>query len=344
MAKKVKEVNQEETVEESKVSSQMKAILDSIEKRFGKEAISGTALEVEFLKTGSIGLDNVLGGGWAKGRIVELIGWESSGKSTIALHAAAECQKQGKAVVYVDMEHALDPFYAQALGVNVDIKSGLWYMSQPDNGETALEIVREFAKSDEVGLIVVDSVTALIPKAVIAGEAGDSKMGLLARLMSSMLPTLIAPAKKSGVVILFIGQLREKIGIFFGNNETTTGGHALKFYASQRVNISRSGQTKDGEEVTANGCKCKIVKNKVSPPFKVCKFDICFGKGIDKVTEVIDFAVEMDIVTKKGAGWYSYGETKLGQGMDSVKNLMEDNIELFKEIENKVKDNLKAVK
>jgi len=325
---------------EVKEGNSIDAILGRIESRFGKEAIVGNQVETEFLPTGSLTLNNCLGGGFAKGRIVEVLGWESSGKSTIALHTAAECQKQGKVVVYVDMEHAMDEFYANALGVNTKREDGLWYLSQPDSGETALEIVREFAKSEQVGLIVVDSVTALIPRAVIDGEAGDSKMGLLARLMSSMLPTLISPAKKSGAVILFIGQLREKIGVMFGNPETTTGGHALKFYASQRVQVSRSGQTKDGDEVLANGCKCKVIKNKVAPPFRTALFSIEFGKGIDKLGEIIDLAVEYDIIQKKGAGWMSYEEAKLGQGVDAVKQTLQDNPDLLDEITNKVKQQI----
>jgi recombination protein RecA len=323
-----------------KESVKISDVVANVKKRFGDEAIAGVSKNVEWLNTGSIGLNQALGGGWAKGRIVELFGWESSGKSTLALHASAECQKEGKVVAYIDMEHALDPFYAEALGVDTSEKSGLWYLSQPDDGETALEIVREFAKSDEVGLIVVDSVSALLPRAVIAGEAGDQKIGLLARLMSQMVPTLIAPAKKSGAVIMFIGQLREKIGISWGDPSVTTGGNALKFYSSQRAQVARSGQDKDGDEIVANGTRVKVIKNKVAPPFKQTKFFIEFGTGIDKLREVIDVAVELGIINKKGAGWMSYGDTKLGQGVDAVKILLEDNPELLEEIQEKINEEL----
>ena len=314
-------------------------IISSIEKRFGKEAISGTHNECGFVSSGSIGLDLALGGGYAQGRIIEIMGWESSGKSSVALHLASEVQKLGKIVAYIDMEHAMDLEYAN----NLDVKTegDLWYMSQPDNGEEGLEIAREFLKSEDVGLIVIDSVTALVPKAVLQGEAGDSKMALLARLMSSMLPTMIAQARKTGCIILFINQYRDKLGITWGPTTTTSGGNALKFYASQRLEIARAGQEKDKEteEVTANKTRVKVIKNKVAPPFRKAEFNIVFGKGIDKVQEVIDIAVEMEIIKKAGS-WFSYDEVKLGQGNDSVKTIMEDNPELFEEINGKIRKNL----
>jgi recombination protein RecA len=314
-------------------------VISSIEKRFGKEAISGTKTECEFVSSGSINLDIALGGGYAKGRIIELMGWESSGKSSLAFHLASEIQKLNKVVAYIDMEHAVDLDYINNLDVKTD--GNLWYMSQPENGEEGIEIAREFLKSEEVGLIVVDSVTALIPKAVLLGEAGDSKMGLQARLMSSMLPTMIAQARKTGCIVLFINQYREKIGVMFGSPTTTTGGNALKFYASQRLEVARAGQEKDKDgEVTANKTRVKVVKNKVAPPFRKAEFDIVFGKGIDKVQEIIDIAIEMEIIKKAGS-WYSYGEVKLGQGAESVKTIMEDNPELFDEINNKIRKNLK---
>lgn len=322
----------------------IKSVLKNIETRFGKEAIAGKQTGVKFLSTGSIGLDDALGGGWAKGRVVEIHGWESSGKSTLALHAAAECQKEGKIVAYIDAEHALDAKYANNLGVNTSEKCGLWYLSQPNNGEEALEIGREFAACKDVGLVIFDSNTSMIPKAIIAGEAGDSKMGLQARMFSSMLPTFIAPIKKSDCVVLVIGQLREKIGVMFGNPETTTGGNALKFYTSQRVRVSKSsgGNVKDGDQVIANGTKCKVIKNKVAPPLKTCEFAIEFGVGIDKVSELIDYAVEFDVIKRSGA-WYSYGETRLGQGQVKTKALMLDNPELVDEVREKVFNKLKGI-
>lgn len=315
-------------------------VVKNVEKRFGKEAIVGGKVEVEFVSSGSLGLDIALGGGYAKGRIVELFGWESSGKSTLALHLAAEIQALGKKVVYVDMENALDVYYAEALGVNISFdENSNFILSQPDDGETAMEIVREFLKSEEVGLIVIDSVSALLPKAVIQGEAGDAKIGLQARLMSSMLPTLLQNAKKNNTIVLFINQLREKIGVMFGNPQTTMGGKALGFYASQRLEVARCGQEKDGDEVTANKTRVKVVKNKVAPPFKKCEFLIEFGTGIDKIDELINLGVDYSVIKKSGS-WYSYGDVKLGQGVVGVKAILEDNPELYEEIKSKVYETL----
>lgn len=315
-------------------------VIKAVEKKFGKEAIVGAKVEVEFVSSGSIGLDIAMGGGFAKGRIAEMFGWESSGKSTLALTLAAEVQKLGKKVVYIDMENALDVYYAEALGVNISFEEDSnFILSQPDDGETALEIMREFLKSEEVGLIVLDSVGALLPKAVILGEAGDSKMGLAARLMSSMLPTLLQNAKKSGCIVLFINQLREKIGVMFGNPQTTMGGKALGFYASQRLEVARCGQEKDGDEVVANKTRVKVVKNKVAPPFKKAEFNIEFGSGIDKIAELVDIGVEFSVIKKAGS-WYSYNETKLGQGAAGVKSILQDNPELYEEITLKIYETL----
>jgi recombination protein RecA len=313
----------------------------SIEKRFGKEAIAGKKANVEFVSSGSLALDIALGGGYAKGRVIELFGWESSGKSTLALHLASEIQKLGGKVAYIDIEQAMDLDYADALGVDCDItkENPMFFLSQPDDGESAIEIAREFLKADDIKLIVIDSVTALTPRAVISGEAGDSKMGLQARLMSSMLPTLTSPAKKTGCIVLFINQLREKIGVMFGSPNTTTGGNALKFYATQRIEISRIGQEKIDDEVIANKSRAKVVKNKVAPPFRKAEFNIVFGEGIDKITELINIAVEYEIIDKKGS-WYNYGEVKLGQGMAGVKIIMQDNPELTEEITNKLYEKL----
>jgi len=315
--------------------SSIESIVKSIENRFGNEAICKKQEGIKFLSTGSLTLDVALGGGWAKGRICSIYGLESSGKSSIALHTAAECQKEGKIVVYIDSEHALDEVYANSLGVDTSQKNGLWYLIQPSSGEEALEIGREFAKSTDVGLIVFDSDTSMIPKAIIEGEAGDQKMGLAARMFSSMIPTFVKPAMDSSCVVLFIGQMRQKIGVLYGDPWTTTGGNALKFYASQRVKIARSGQTKDGDVILANGTKCKVEKNKVFPPFRTAEFNIVFGKGIDKMQEIIDLSIQYDIIQKKGAGWMSYGEIKLGQGDNVVKQLLSDNPEMMQEIREK---------
>ena len=315
-------------------------VLANIEKKLGKDIIVGNKIEVEFVSSGSIGLDFALGGGYAKGRVIELYGWESSGKTTLALHLAAEIQKLGGTVAYIDMEQAMDLEYAENLGVEIDFDSkDKFLLSQPENGEQALELVRELLKADKVQLIVFDSVGALNPKAKLQGDIGDAKMGLEARLMSSTLPMLISDAKKTGCIILFINQKREKIGVMFGNPETTMGGNALKFYASQRLDVSRFGQEKDGDEVTANKTRVKVVKNKVAPPFKKAEFNIEFGVGIDKVAELVDLAVECEIIKKSGS-WYSYGDTKLGQGSAGVKSILQDNPELFEEIDKKVRINL----
>ncbi len=310
-------------------------LISNIDKRFGKEAIVKKHSDVECISTGILSLDIALGGGIPKGRIIELYGWESSGKTTLALTIVKEIQKLGLAAGYVDMEHAMDLVYANNLGVDTDIESGKWIMSQPDCGEDAMEIAREMLRCEGIGIVVVDSVTALTPKAVIAGEAGDAKMGLQARLMSSMIPTMSPIAAKSGCIVLFIGQLREKIGVMFGNPVTTTGGNALKFYASQRMEIAKSTTNKDGDEAISNKTRVKVTKNKVAPPFRKCEFDIEFGSGIDKEKDLIDIAVELEIIKKAGS-WYSYSDTKLGQGSKAVKEILLDNIELFEEIKEKI--------
>ena len=308
--------------------------LKDIEKNFGKEAIVGQKVECEFISSGSISLDLALGGGFARGRLAEMFGWESSGKSTLALHLAAEVQKFGLNVGYIDLENALDVDYASALDVNIDF-NGKFILSQPDCGEDALEIMKKMIQIDGIGLVVLDSLGALLPKAKLQGEAGDSKMGLEARLMSSQLPIIAQLAKKNNCIVLFINQKREKIGVMFGNPETTMAGNAMKFYASQRLDVARAGQEKDGDEVTANKTRVKIVKNKVAPPFKKAEFNIEFGTGIDKVLELIEISVDFSIIKKSGS-WYSYGDVKLGQGATGVKSILNDNPELYDEIKNKV--------
>jgi len=312
-------------------------VVKNVEKRFGKEAIAGKKMDVEFVHSGSIALDLALGGGIPKGRIVEFMGWESSGKTTLALTLAAEMQKLGKKVAYIDSEQAMDLEYANSIGVDVDIEAEEpnFYLSQPDCGEDALEIAREFAKSEDIGLIVIDSVAALVPKSVIQGEAGDAKMAVTARMLSQIIPTLVAPARKTGCIILFISQYREKIGVMFGDPTTTMGGNALKFYASQRLDIARCGQEKDGDEVVANKTRVKVKKNKVAPPFKQAEFQIAFGVGIDRFGEIINMAVDYSIIQKSGS-WYSYSGSKLGQGIDAVKTIMRDNPELFEEVREKL--------
>jgi recombination protein RecA len=314
--------------------------LGNIEKHFGKGTImklGDTPLEnIPTISTGSIGLDAALGvGGLPKGRVVEIYGPESSGKTTLAIHAVAEAQKSGGIAAFIDAEHAFDRFYAQKLGV--DIQNLL--VSQPDNGEQALEITENLIRSGAIDVIVIDSVAALTPKSEIEGEMGDSKMGLQARLMSQALRKLTSTISKTGTVCIFINQLREKIGVMFGNPETTTGGNALKFYASVRLDIRKSGQIKDAESVSGNRVKVKVVKNKVAPPFRSAEFDLIYGEGISKLGEIIDLGVDFDIIKKSGS-WFSYGDTKLGQGRDAVKKLLADNPELADELEGKIREML----
>jgi recombination protein RecA len=294
---------------------------------------------MESISTGSLGLDIALGiGGLPKGRIVEIYGPESSGKTTLTLHAIAEAQKAGGIAAFIDAEHAFDRNYAEKL--NVDIENLI--ISQPDNGEQALEIAENLIRSGAIDIVVIDSVAALTPKSEIEGEMGDSKMGLHARLMSQALRKLTGTISKTNCTVFFINQLREKIGVMFGNPETTTGGNALKFYASVRLDIRRSAQIKDGENVIGNRTKVKIVKNKVAPPFKTAEFDIMYGEGVSKTGEILDLAVEFDIVKKAGS-WFSYGDTKLGQGRDAVKTLIKDNPELADELEVKIKEHIKEL-
>ncbi|MEI6900741.1 MAG: recombinase RecA [Bacteroidota bacterium] len=318
--------------------------LDKLEKTYGKGTImklGDNAIEaVDVIPTGSIALDFALGiGGLPKGRVVEIYGPESSGKTTLALHAIAESQKAGGIAAFIDAEHAFDRFYAQKLGVDVENL----LVSQPDNGEQALEITENLIRSGAIDVIVIDSVAALTPKSEIEGEMGDSKMGLQARLMSQALRKLTSTISKTATCCIFINQLRDKIGVMFGNPETTTGGNALKFYASIRIDIRKINQIKEGDDVVGNRVKVKVVKNKLAPPFRKAEFDIIYGEGISRILEIIDLAVESNIIKKSGS-WFSYGETKLGQGRDAVKKLLQDNLELTEEIEVKIKDALKNVK
>jgi recombination protein RecA len=318
--------------------------MDKLEKTYGKGAVmklGDSAVEsMEVIPSGSLGLDLALGiGGFPKGRIVEIYGPESSGKTTLAIHAIAECQKLGGIAAIIDAEHAFDKFYAEALGVDTENL----LISQPDNGEQGLEIADNLIRSGAIDLIVIDSVAALTPRSEIEGEMGDSNVGVQARLMSKALRKLTGTISKTGCCCIFINQLREKIGVMFGNPETTTGGNALKFYASIRLDIRRSTQLKDGENVIGNHTKVKVVKNKVAPPFRTAEFDIIYGQGISRVGELIDMGVDLAIVKKAGS-WFSYGETKLGQGRDAVKQLLDDNPELMAEIEGKVKEALAAKK
>ncbi|MRX47926.1 recombinase RecA [Pedobacter puniceum] len=316
--------------------------LDKLEKSYGKGTVmklGDAAIEpMEAISTGSIGLDIALGiGGLPKGRIIEIYGPESSGKTTLATHVIAEAQKAGGIAAIVDAEHAFDQFYAKKLGV--DIENLL--ISQPDNGEQALEIADNLIRSGAIDVIVIDSVAALVPKGEIEGEMGDSKMGLQARLMSQALRKLTGTINKTKCCCIFINQLRDKIGVMFGNPETTTGGNALKFYASVRLDIRRISQIKDSDEVSGNRVKVKIVKNKVAPPFRIAEFDIMFGEGISKVGEIIDLGVDYGIIKKAGS-WFSYGDTKLGQGRDGVKQLLHDNPELSDELEAKIREAVMA--
>jgi len=331
----VKEVNAEKL-------KALQLTMEKLDKTYGKGAVmklGDSAVEkVEVIPTGSITLDLALGvNGYPKGRVVEIYGPESSGKTTLAIHAIAEVQKQGGIAAFIDAEHAFDQFYAKKLGVDIDNL----LISQPDNGEQALEIADNLIRSGAIDLIVVDSVAALTPKAEIEGEMGDSQMGLQARLMSKALRKLTGSINKAGTCCIFINQLRDKIGVMFGNPETTTGGNALKFYSSIRIDIRKAAQIKEGEEVMGNRVKVKVVKNKVAPPFRKAEFDIMYGEGISKVGEIIDLGVDLNILKKSGS-WFSYGETRLGQGRDAVKSLIHDNPELMEELEAKIKDALGA--
>lgn len=312
--------------------------LDKLEKSYGKGTImklgDNIIEQTEVISTGSLGLDIALGvGGLPKGRVIEIYGPESSGKTTLAIHAIAEAQRKGGIAAFIDAEHAFDRFYAKKLGVDVENL----LISQPDNGEQALEIADNLIRSGAIDILVVDSVAALVPKAEIEGEMGDSKMGLHARLMSQALRKLTGTISKTGCCCIFINQLRDKIGVMFGNPETTTGGNALKFYASVRLDVRRISQIKDTDEVSGNRVKVKIVKNKVAPPFRIAEFDIMFGEGISKAGEIIDLGVEHNIIKKAGS-WFSYGDTRLGQGRDAVKQLILDNPELMDELEAKIKE------
>lgn len=324
----------------SEKSAKLKSLqltLDKLDKTYGKGAVMKLGDEVveqvEAISSGSIGLDIALGiGGYPRGRVIEIYGPESSGKTTLTLHAIAECQKSGGIAAFIDAEHAFDRFYAEKLGVDI---SEL-IISQPDHGEQALEIADNLIRSGAIDIIVIDSVAALTPKSEIEGEMGDSKMGLHARLMSQALRKLTGSIARTNCTVFFINQLREKIGVMFGNPETTTGGNALKFYASVRLDIRRSTQIKSTEaEVLGNRTRVKVVKNKVAPPFKTAEFDILYGTGISKIGEIIDICVETDVIKKSGS-WFSYGETKLGQGKEAVKKLLEDNPELLEELESKI--------
>ena len=315
--------------------------LDKLDKTYGKGTVmkmgDKAVEEVETISSGSLGLDLALGvNGYPRGRVIEIYGPESSGKTTLTLHAIAEAQKAGGIAAFIDAEHAFDRNYAEKLGVDIENL----IISQPDNGEQALEIAENLIRSGAIDIVVIDSVAALTPKSEIEGEMGDSKMGLHARLMSQALRKLTGTISKTNCTVFFINQLREKIGVMFGNPETTTGGNALKFYASIRLDIRRSSQIKDGENVIGNRTKVKVVKNKVAPPFKTAEFDIMYGEGVSKTGEILDLAVEFEIVKKAGS-WFSYGETKLGQGRDAVKSLIKDNPELADELELKIKAMIK---
>jgi recombination protein RecA len=324
-------------------SAKLKALeltLGKLEKSYGKGVVmklgDRVVEDIEAIPTGSIGLDLALGiGGYPRGRVIEIYGPESSGKTTLTIHAIAEVQKQGGIAAFIDAEHAFDSAYAKNLGVDVDNL----YISQPDNGEQALEIADHLISSGAVDLVVIDSVAALTPKSEIEGEMGDSKMGLHARLMSQALRKLTATISKTQCTVIFINQIRMKIGVMFGNPETTTGGNALKFYSSIRLDIRRIGAIKNGEDIIGNRTRVKVVKNKVAPPFRKVEFDIMFGEGISRSGEVLDKAVDLDVVNKAGS-WFSYGDTKLGQGRDAVKQMIADNPELAQEIETKIKEAL----
>ena len=334
---------QKENVNAEKLKA-LQATLDKIEKDFGKgtimKLVDQPKFDVSIIPTGSIALDHALGiGGYPRGRVIEIYGPESSGKTTLAIHAIAEAQKAGGIAAIIDAEHAFDRTYAKKLGVNVDTL----LISQPDNGEQALEIADSLIRSGAIDIVVIDSVAALTPKAEIEGDMGDSKMGLQARLMSQALRKLTANISKTNTCCIFINQLREKIGIMFGNPETTTGGNALKFYASVRLDVRKLSQLKDGDDATGNRARVKVVKNKMAPPFRKAEFDIVFGEGISKVGEIVDLGVDLDIIKKSGS-WFSYGDSKLAQGREAVKQLLRDNPELCEEIEAKVRQALQEVK
>jgi recombination protein RecA len=332
------------TEKEAKLKA-LKLTLDKLDKTYGKGAVmkmgDSVVEDVEVIPSGSLGLDIALGvGGYPRGRVVEIYGPESSGKTTLTLHAIAEAQKNGGIAAFIDAEHAFDRFYAEKLGIDIDNL----IISQPDNGEQALEITDNLIRSGAIDIVVIDSVAALTPKSEIEGEMGDSKMGLHARLMSQALRKLTGSISKTNCTVIFINQLREKIGVMFGNPETTTGGNALKFYASVRLDIRRSTQIKDTDgAVQGNKTRVKVVKNKVAPPFRLAEFDIMYGEGISKIGEIIDLGVEYEIIKKSGS-WFSYGDTKLGQGRDAVKALLNDNPELYEELEVKIREAIKAIK
>ena len=320
----------------------LKLTMDRMDKSYGKGTVmkmgDAPVIEVDAIPTGSLTLDIALGvGGYPTGRVIEIYGPESSGKTTLTLHAIAECQRRGGIAAFVDAEHAFDRSYAEKLGVNTDEL----IISQPDNGEQALEIADNLLRSGAIDILIIDSVAALTPKAEIEGEMGDARVGLQARLMSQALRKLTGTISKTGSTCIFINQLREKIGVMFGNPETTTGGNALKFYSSVRLDIRRSTQIKDGDQVMGNRTRVKVVKNKVAPPFRTAEFDIMYGQGISKAGEIIDLGVEHDILIKSGS-WFSYGETRLGQGRDTVKQLFIDNPELAEEVEAKIKEAIEA--
>ncbi len=332
-----KTTSNEDKIKSDKLQA-LERTLGNIEKHYGKGTVmklGDSPIEnLPVISTGSIGLDSALGiGGLPKGRVVEIYGPESSGKTTLAIHAVAEAQKNGGIAAFIDAEHAFDRFYAEKLGVDIQNL----FVSQPDNGEQALEIADNLIRSGAIDIIVIDSVAALTPKSEIEGEMGDSKMGLQARLMSQALRKLTSTISKTGSICVFINQLREKIGVMFGNPETTTGGNALKFYSSVRLDIRRIGQIKDTESVSGNRVRVKVVKNKVAPPFRSAEFDLIYGEGISKLGEIIDIGVDHDIIKKSGS-WYSYGDTKLGQGRDAVKSLLADNPELAEELEAKIRE------
>lgn len=334
-------MSKENNIQQEKLKA-LQLTLDKLDKTYGKGSVmklgDAPIENMEFISSGSLSLDAALGiGGFPKGRVVEIYGPESSGKTTLAIHAIAEAQKNGGIAAFIDAEHAFDRFYAEKLGVDVENL----LVSQPDNGEQALEITENLIRSGAIDIIVIDSVAALTPKSEIEGEMGDSKMGLQARLMSQALRKLTGTISKTGCCCIFINQLREKIGVMFGNPETTTGGNALKFYASVRLDIRRISQIKDGENIVGNRVKVKVIKNKIAPPFRVAEFDLMYGQGISKIGEIIDIGVEKNIIKKSGS-WFSYGEVKLGQGRDSVKQILTDNPELFSELEEKIRIELSA--